>query len=78
MTKVKFEAELDPKLKNEIESWGFSVEDLVKEGLEHSLQGALKRKTDNLCRRCIKPIRASIPPKDRNMDKYPQGFCQCG
>jgi hypothetical protein len=74
--KVVFEAELDPKLKDEIEFWGFSVEEIVKEGMEHSMWGAVRRRCDNLCRKCKKPIKTSIPPKDR--DIYRVGFCECG
>lgn len=76
--KVRFEAELDPTLKEEIDFWGFSLDEIVKEGMEHSMWGALRRKTDNLCRKCRKPIKSSIPLRERASGKYPGGFCECG
>jgi hypothetical protein len=75
--KVSFEAELDSRLKDELDFWGLSAEDMVRESMEHSLWGAIRRKTDNLCRRCKKPISSSIPPKDRTSGKCPGGFCGC-
>jgi len=76
--KVKFEAELDGRLKEEVDFWGFSVEEVVKEAMEHGMWGALRRKTDNLCRSCRRPIRSSVPPEDRRGEKHPGGFCECG
>ncbi len=75
--KVRFEAELDGKLKEEMEYWGIGAEDLVVEAMEHSLWGALRRKTDNMCRRCRKPIASSIPLKERDKMRHPLGFCSC-
>lgn len=75
--KVRFEAELDQELKDEMDFWGIKVEDVVREGMEHSMWGAIRRKTDNLCRECKKPIEASIPLKDRGPGKFPTGFCGC-
>jgi hypothetical protein len=75
--KVRFEAELDPRIEKEIDYWGLKTEDIVREGMEHSMWGAIRRKTDNLCQKCKKPIEASIPPKDRTAGKYPTGFCRC-
>jgi hypothetical protein len=75
--KVRFEAELDERLKDEMDMWGLKAEDVVREGMEHSLWGAIRRKTDNLCRKCKKPILSSIPLQDRTAEKYPRGFCGC-
>ena len=75
--KVRFEAELDGKLKEEIDMWGLKVEDVVREGMEHSMWGAIRRKTDNLCRKCRKPIESSIPLRDRGKGEFSSGFCQC-
>jgi hypothetical protein len=75
--KVRFEAELDQKLKDEMDMWGLKAEDVVRDGMEHSLWGAIRRKTDNLCRKCKKPIEASIPLKERSTGKFQTGFCRC-
>jgi hypothetical protein len=77
MVKIRFEAELDPKLAEEIGFWGFDTQELVKDAMEHGIWGSIRRKTDNLCRGCRKPIEASIPLKDRTSGSYPQGFCRC-
>jgi hypothetical protein len=75
MTKIKFETELDEKLQKEIKFWKLNTTDIIKESIEHSMWGAIRRKTDNLCRKCKKPITASIPPQNRT--KYQEGFCKC-
>jgi len=75
--KIRFEAELDGKLEEEIDYWGLKVEDLIIEAVEHSIWGALRRKTDNMCRRCRKPIASSIPLRERTLERHPHGFCGC-
>ncbi|MCX6695913.1 MAG: hypothetical protein NTU61_06425 [Candidatus Altiarchaeota archaeon] len=73
--KVKFEADVDEKIVKEIGSWGLSVEDLVKDSMEHSLLGSIRRKTDNLCRKSKKPVESTIPKEKR--PEY-SVFCRCG
>lgn len=75
--KVTFEAEVDGKLVEEAKSWGLKMEDLVRDAMEHSLEGSIRRKTDNLCRDCKKPIESTIPPDLRVKNSFPKGFCSC-
>ena len=72
--RLKFEADLDDKIIEEIRFWGLTVEDVIKDGMEHSMASSIRRKTDNLCRNCKKPIESSIPAKKRYAIKE---FCRC-
>lgn len=72
--KVKFEADIDEKVMDELKFWGLSIEDVVKDSMEHSILGSIRRKTDNLCRKCKKPITSSIPAEKRSGIKE---FCKC-
>jgi hypothetical protein len=75
--KIKFETEIDKKLQEEIDFWNLNTQELIKESIQHSMWGAIRRKTDNLCKKCKKPIIASIPPQNRTRANYPKGFCEC-
>ena len=72
--KVRFEAEINDKIIDEVKSWGLSLDELVKDSMEHSIIGSLRRKTDNLCRECKKPIESSIPAGRR---MHVKDFCVC-
>ena len=73
--KVKFEADVDDRTIQEIKFWGLSLDDVIKDAMEHSIMGSLRRKTDNLCRKCKKPVASSIPQEKRGQYKE---FCKCG
>ena len=73
--KVKFEAELDPKIKEEIDYWNLDPNEIIKAAMEYNLWNAIKRQTDNRCRTCKKTIQHSIPKEKRGETKG--GFCTC-
>ena len=72
--KVKFEADIDDGIIQELKFWNLTLEDVIKDSIEHSITSSIRRKTDNLCRNCKKPIESSIPAKNRaNIREY----CKC-
>ena len=72
--KVKFEADLDERIIDELKFWGLSLEEVVKDSMAHSILGSVRRKTDNLCRKCKKPLKSSIPAAKRPEIRE---FCSC-
>ncbi|VVB51160.1 Uncharacterised protein [uncultured archaeon] len=74
--KVKFEAEINPKIKEEMDYWGLDPQDVIKAAIEYNIINAIKRQTDNRCRKCKKTLQHSIPKDKRSEIKG--GFCTCG
>jgi hypothetical protein len=75
--KVRFEADIDDSVMAELDFWGLRMEDVVRESVEHSILGAIRRKTDHLCRKCRKPLLSSVPLNERTSKKHYKGFCDC-
>lgn len=73
--KAKFETEVDDRIVEELNFWGLKIEDVVRDAMEHAIRGSIRRKTDNLCSKCRKPLESSIPKNKRAGVKE---FCKCG
>ncbi|MFH1403893.1 MAG: hypothetical protein ABIH11_06470 [Candidatus Altiarchaeota archaeon] len=75
--KIEVKALISEDLRKELDYWGYSPTDILTESLEYIMWATVRRKTDNLCRECKKPIEQSIPRQKRITNSYPEGFCSC-
>ncbi len=71
------DVKISKELKEELSYWGFEAGDILDESLEYVMWATVRRKTDNLCRECKKPIESSIPKDRRVIESFEYGFCDC-